>query len=53
MEVLQQDQKMLKEEVDDEDIAEVVAKWTGIPVARMMEGEKQKLITMEERIWTG
>ncbi len=44
LEVLQQDQKMLKEEVDDEDIAEVVAKWTGIPVSRMMEGEKQKLI---------
>ena len=41
---------MLKEEVDDEDVAEVVAKWTGIPVARMMEGEKQKLIRMEERI---
>ena len=50
LEILQQDQKMLKEEVDDEDIAEVVAKWTGIPVARMMEGEKQKLITMEKRI---
>ena len=47
---LQTDQKMLKEEVDDEDVAEVVAKWTGIPVARMMEGEKQKLIRMEERI---
>jgi len=41
---------MLKEEVDDEDVAEVVAKWTGIPVARMMEGEKQKLIRMVERI---
>ncbi|HMK64905.1 MAG TPA: ATP-dependent chaperone ClpB [Thermodesulfobacteriota bacterium] len=48
--VLQESQKMLKEEVDDEDIAEVVAKWTGIPVSRMMEGEKQKLIQMEERI---
>ncbi len=47
---LQSTQKMLKEEVDDEDVAEVVAKWTGIPVARMMEGEKQKLIRMEERI---
>ncbi len=47
---LQSSQKMLKEEVDDEDVAEVVAKWTGIPVARMMEGEKQKLIRMEERI---
>lgn len=50
LESLQQTQKMLKEEVDDEDIAEVVAKWTGIPVSRMMEGEKQKLIRMEERI---
>jgi ATP-dependent Clp protease ATP-binding subunit ClpB len=50
LEILQQQQKMLKEEVDDEDVAEVVAKWTGIPVSRMMEGEKQKLITMEERI---
>jgi ATP-dependent Clp protease ATP-binding subunit ClpB len=50
LEVLQEGQKMLKEEVDAEDIAEVVAKWTGIPVARMMEGEKQKLIHMEERI---
>jgi ATP-dependent Clp protease ATP-binding subunit ClpB len=50
LETLQQDQKMLKEEVDAEDIAEVVAKWTGIPVTRMMEGEKQKLIHMEERI---
>jgi len=47
---LQSAKKMLKEEVDDEDVAEVVAKWTGIPVARMMEGEKQKLIRMEERI---
>ncbi|MBI5604070.1 MAG: ATP-dependent chaperone ClpB [Deltaproteobacteria bacterium] len=50
LETLQEKQKMLKEEVDDEDIAEVVAKWTGIPVARMMEGEKQKLIRMEDRI---
>ncbi|MGC1404934.1 MAG: AAA family ATPase, partial [Thermodesulfobacteriota bacterium] len=50
LEFLQQTKKMLKEEVDDEDIAEVVAKWTGIPVSRMMEGEKQKLIRMEERI---
>jgi ATP-dependent Clp protease ATP-binding subunit ClpB len=50
LEELQAEQKMLKEEVDDEDVAEVVAKWTGIPVSRMMEGEKQKLIRMEERI---
>ena len=39
---------MLKEEVDEEDIAEVVSKWTGIPVARLMEGEVQKLVHMEE-----
>ena len=42
--------KMLKEEVDEEDIAEVVSKWTGIPVSRMMEGEIQKLLHMEERL---
>ena len=41
---------MLKEEVDEEDIAEVVAKWTNIPVSRLMEGEIQKLIHMEERL---
>ena len=42
--------KMLKEEVDDEDIAEVVSKWTGIPVSRMMGSELQKLVKMEERL---
>ena len=47
---LQQNQRMLKEEVDEEDIAEVVAKWTNIPVSRLMEGEIQKLIRMEERL---
>ena len=47
---LQKDRKMLKEEVDAEDIAEVVAKWTGIPVSRMMEGEREKLVAMEDRI---
>ncbi|MBW1732125.1 MAG: AAA family ATPase [Deltaproteobacteria bacterium] len=47
---LQADRKMLKEEVDAEDIAEVVAKWTGIPVAKLMEGEKEKLLHMEERL---
>jgi ATP-dependent Clp protease ATP-binding subunit ClpB len=47
---LQSDQKMLKEEVDEEDVAEVVSKWTGIPVARLMEGEVEKLIHMEERL---
>ncbi|HEX2090382.1 MAG TPA: ATP-dependent chaperone ClpB [Actinomycetota bacterium] len=44
----QSDQKMLKEEVDEEDIAEVVSKWTGIPVAKLIEGEVQKLVRMEE-----
>ncbi|MBN2105561.1 ATP-dependent chaperone ClpB [bacterium] len=47
---LQKDKQMLKEEVDEEDIAEVVAKWTGIPVSRMMEGEREKLLHMEERL---
>jgi ATP-dependent Clp protease ATP-binding subunit ClpB len=42
--------RMLKLEVDEEDIAEVVAKWTNIPVSRLMEGEIQKLIKMEERL---
>ena len=45
-----QGQGMLKEEVDEEDIAEVVSKWTHIPVSRLMEGEIQKLIHMEERL---
>ncbi|MDR1327358.1 MAG: AAA family ATPase, partial [Heliobacteriaceae bacterium] len=40
--------RMLKEEIDDEDIANVVSKWTGIPVTKLVESEKQKLITMEE-----
>ena len=47
---LQEDQKMLKEEVDEEDVAEIVSKWTGIPLTRMLEGEVQKLVRMEERI---
>jgi ATP-dependent Clp protease ATP-binding subunit ClpB len=47
---LQQGHRMLKEEVDEEDIAEVVSKWTHIPVSRLMEGEIQKLIHMEERL---
>jgi ATP-dependent Clp protease ATP-binding subunit ClpB len=50
LEGLQADKKMLKEEVDEEDIAEVVSRWTGIPVSRMMESEKQKLIHMEDRL---
>jgi ATP-dependent Clp protease ATP-binding subunit ClpB len=48
--VLQADKKMLKEEVDDEDVAEVVSRWTGIPVSRMMEGEREKLVRMEQRL---
>jgi ATP-dependent Clp protease ATP-binding subunit ClpB len=40
----------LKEEVDEEDVAQVVAKWTGVPVSKMLEGEMQKLVTMEERL---
>ena len=47
---LQKDQKMLKEEVDAEDVAEVVAKWTGIPVSKMLEGDIQKLLKMEDRL---
>jgi len=47
---LQRDVKMLKEEVEEEDIAEVVGKWTGIPVSRLLEGEVEKLIHMEERL---
>jgi ATP-dependent Clp protease ATP-binding subunit ClpB len=50
LEELQKDQKMLKEEVDAEDVAEVVAKWTGIPVSKMLEGEIQKLLKMEDRL---
>jgi ATP-dependent Clp protease ATP-binding subunit ClpB len=46
----QKKRKMLKEEVDEEDIAEVVSKWTGIPVSRMLEGEVQKLLQMDERL---
>ncbi len=46
--VLQHDQRMLKEEVDSEDIAEVVSKWTGVPVSRLMEGEMQKLVHLED-----
>jgi ATP-dependent Clp protease ATP-binding subunit ClpB len=47
---LQSSKKFLKEEVDEEDIAEVVAKWTGIPVSKMLEGEIQKLVHMENRL---
>jgi ATP-dependent Clp protease ATP-binding subunit ClpB len=44
---LQKDQRFLKEEVDEEDIAEVVSRWTGIPVSKLMEGEVEKLVHME------
>jgi ATP-dependent Clp protease ATP-binding subunit ClpB len=47
---LQQTGQMLKEEVGEDDVAEVVGKWTGIPVSRLLEGEVQKLISMEERL---
>jgi ATP-dependent Clp protease ATP-binding subunit ClpB len=47
---LQADSKMLKEEVDDEDVAEVVSLWTGIPVSKMLEAEREKLIHMEARL---
>jgi len=47
---LQKDLKMLKEEVDAEDIAEIVSKWTGIPVSKLLEGEREKLLHMEERL---
>ncbi len=43
-------ERMVKEEVDEDDIAEVVARWTGIPVSRLLEGEVEKLIHMEERL---
>jgi len=47
---VQKDDKMLKEEVDEEDVAQVVSRWTGIPVSKMLEGETEKLIKMEENL---
>jgi ATP-dependent Clp protease ATP-binding subunit ClpB len=47
---IQEHQKILKEEVDEEDVAEIVSKWTGVPVTRMLEGEMQKLLHMEGRL---
>lgn len=47
---IQKDNKMLKEEVDAEDIAEIVSKWTGIPVSKMLESEREKLVHMEENL---
>jgi ATP-dependent Clp protease ATP-binding subunit ClpB len=45
-----QGHRMLKEEVDEEDVAKIVSKWTGVPVSKMLEGEIKKLVTMEERL---
>jgi ATP-dependent Clp protease ATP-binding subunit ClpB len=50
LEDLQASLRMLKEEVDEEDIAEVVSRWTGVPVSRLMEGEVDKLIRLEEHL---
>jgi ATP-dependent Clp protease ATP-binding subunit ClpB len=47
---MQKESPMLKEEVDEEDIAKLVSKWTGIPVGRLLEGEAEKLVHMEERL---
>jgi len=47
---LEKNKRMLKEEVDEEDIAKLVSKWTGIPVGRLLEGEAQKLVHMEDRL---
>lgn len=47
---MQQDASLLKEEVDSEDIAEVVAKWTGIPVSKMLQSEKEKLLSLEQEL---
>ncbi|MBU2431058.1 MAG: AAA family ATPase, partial [Proteobacteria bacterium] len=47
---LQQDTRMLKEDVDESDVAEVVSTWTGIPVSKMLKGEQEKLIQMEDHI---
>jgi ATP-dependent Clp protease ATP-binding subunit ClpB len=46
----QSGKRMLKEEVDEEDVAGIVSKWTGIPISKMLEGEVKKLVTMEERL---
>jgi len=47
---IQKKEKMLKEEVDEEDVAQIVSKWTGIPVSKMLQGEVEKLIKMEEEL---
>ncbi len=48
--MVQAETQILKEEVDEEDVAEIVSKWTGIPVSKMLEGEMQKLLHMEDRL---
>jgi ATP-dependent Clp protease ATP-binding subunit ClpB len=50
MQKLQENRQMLKEEVEEEDVAEIVAKWTGVPVSKMLESEKEKLLQMDERL---
>jgi ATP-dependent Clp protease ATP-binding subunit ClpB len=50
LETLQANGKMLKEEVDEEDVADVVSRWTGIPVSRLMEGEMEKLVRLEDHL---
>lgn len=50
LKALQADGKMLKEEVDSEDIAEIVSKWTGVPVRNLLQGEMQKLLSLEEQL---
>ncbi|MBN1802104.1 MAG: ATP-dependent chaperone ClpB [Candidatus Lokiarchaeota archaeon] len=47
---IQSNTSMLKQEVDEEDIAKIVSQWTGVPVSRMLEGERDKLLKMEERL---
>src|SRR5204862_6674797 len=48
LEELQQNERMLKEQVDEEDVAKIVSKWTGIPLTKMLESEVQKLVQMEQ-----
>jgi ATP-dependent Clp protease ATP-binding subunit ClpB len=50
LDTIQAESSMLKEEVDEEDIAEVVCRWTGVPISRLMEGEIQKLVQLEEHL---
>jgi ATP-dependent Clp protease ATP-binding subunit ClpB len=47
---IQKERKMLKEEIDEEDIAEIISRWTGIPVSRMLESEREKLLKIEDRL---